>query len=120
MSAEATRTKHLEQRVRQLLLLQEVVKKVNSILDLEQLLDEIVGSVVEAFGCSQTSVVLKDESRNEMVIIAVRGFSSVYKGLRFKIGVEGMVGHVAATGVIRYAPDVRQDPYYANTEATSP
>lgn len=119
MSAEATRAKHLEQRVRQLLLLQEVVKKVNSILDLEQLLDEIVGSVVEAFGCSQTAVALKDESRDELVIIATRGFSSVPKGLRFKIGPESMVGHVAATGVMRYAPDVRKDPYYANTEATT-
>lgn len=119
MGAEPTATEKLEQRVRQLLLLQEVVKKVNSILDLEQLLDEIVGSVVEAFGCTQTSVVLKDESRNELVVIATRGFSSVPKGLRFKIGAEGMVGHVAATGVVRYAPDVREDPFYVNTEATT-
>jgi sigma-B regulation protein RsbU (phosphoserine phosphatase) len=119
MGAEPTSTQKLEQRVRQLLLLQEVVKKVNSILDLEQLLDEIVGSVVEAFGCSQTAVNLKDESRDELVIIAVRGFSSVRKGLRFKIGAEGMVGHVAATGVMRYAPDVRKDPFYANTEPTT-
>jgi sigma-B regulation protein RsbU (phosphoserine phosphatase) len=119
MGEEPPSTKDLEQRVRQLLLLQEVVKKVNSILDLEQLLDEIVGSVAEAFGCTQTSVTLKDESRDELEVIAVRGFSSVRKGLRFKIGAEGMVGHVAATGVMRYAPDVRQDPFYANTEATT-
>jgi phosphoserine phosphatase RsbU/P len=112
-------TKDLEQRVRQLLLLQDVVKKVNSILDLEQLLDEIVGSVVEVFGCTQTAVSLNDESRNELVVIAVRGFSTVRKGLRFKIGSEGMVGQVAATGMMRYAPDVRQDPFYANTEATT-
>jgi phosphoserine phosphatase RsbU/P len=119
MGAEPVSTQKLEQRVRQLLLLQEVVKKVNSILDLEQLLDEIVGSVVEAFGCSQTAVNLRDESRNELVIIAVRGFSRVRKGLRFKIGAEGMVGHVAATGEMRYAPDVRKDPFYANTETTT-
>jgi sigma-B regulation protein RsbU (phosphoserine phosphatase) len=119
VGAEPPSTKDLEQRVRQLLLLQEAVKKVNSILDLEQLLDEIVGSVLEVFGCTQTAVNLKDDSRNELEIIAVRGFSSVRKGLRFKIGAEGMVGHVAATGVMRYAPDVRKDPFYANTEATT-
>ncbi len=119
MSADSTRAEHLEQRVRQLLLLQEVVKKVNSILDLEQLLDEIVGSVVEAFGCSQTGVVLKDETGDELVIIATRGFSSVPMGLRFKIGPESMVGQVAATGVMRYAPDVRKDPFYSNKEATT-
>lgn len=111
--------KDLEQRIRQLLLLQEVVKKVNSILDPEQLLDEIVGSVLEVFGCTQTAVSLIDEARNELVAVAVRGFSSVRKGLRFKIGAEGMVGHVAATGTMRYAPDVRKDPYYADTEATT-
>jgi hypothetical protein len=42
----------LERRVRELLLLQETAKKVNSILDLEKLLDEIVGGVAEAFGCN--------------------------------------------------------------------
>ena len=119
MSLKQPSTQALEQRVRQLLLLQEVVKKVNSILDPEQLLDEIVGSVLEVFGCTQTAVSLIDEAHHELVVIAVRGFSSVYKGLRFKIGAEGMVGQVAATGVMRYAPDVRKDPYYANTEATT-
>lgn len=119
MSLDTPRTGDLEQRVRQLLLLQEVVKKVNSILDLEQLLDEIVGSVLEVFGCTQTGVCIKDESTNEIVVIAVKGFSRVRKGLRFKIGAEGMVGQVAATGLMRYSPDVRRDPFYAATEPTT-
>ena len=119
MSLDRPRTEDLEQRVRQLLLLQEVVKKVNSILDPEQLLDEIVGSVLEVFGCTQTAVSIKDESTNELVVIAVKGFSMVRKGLRFKIGAEGMVGQVAATGIMRYAPDVRLDPFYADTEPTT-
>ena len=42
MSASTTTDPTLERRIRQLLLLQETAKKVNSILDLEQLLDEIV------------------------------------------------------------------------------
>jgi sigma-B regulation protein RsbU (phosphoserine phosphatase) len=107
------------QRVRQLLLLQDVVKKINSILDLEQLLDEIVGSVAETFGCTQTGIVLKNETRDEIEVIALSGFLDVRKGNRFKIGAEGMVGHVAATGVMRYSPDVRQDPYYVATEAST-
>jgi hypothetical protein len=49
MSAGTT-NQTLERRVRQLLLLQETAKKVNSILDLEELLDEIAGGVAEAFG----------------------------------------------------------------------
>jgi len=110
----------LERRVRQLLLLQETAKKVNSILDLEKLLDEIVGRVAEAFGCNRTAVLLKDDTRNDLEIIALRGFSNVHlKGYRFKIGGDGIVGHVSATAKMRYAPDVRKDPYYVVSESTT-
>ena len=110
----------LERRVRELLLLQETAKKVNSILDLEQLLDEIVGGVAEAFGCNRTAVLLKDDITNELEMIALRGFSNVHlKGYRFKVGGEGMVGHVSATAKMHYAPDVRSDPYYVVSEPTT-
>jgi signal transduction protein with GAF and PtsI domain len=92
----ATTNLLLERRVRELLLLQETAKKVNSILDLEELLDEIVGGVAEAFGCNRTAVLLKDDARNDMEIIALRGFSNVHlKGYRFNVGGEGLVGHVS-------------------------
>lgn len=120
ISASATSPQTLERRVRQLLLLQETAKKVNSILDLERLLDEIVGGVAETFGCNRTAVLLKDDDTHEMEMIALRGFSNVHlKGYRFKIGGEGMVGHVSATGKMRYAPDVRKDPYYVVSETTT-
>ena len=110
----------LERRVRQLLLLQETAKKVNSILDLEKLLDEIVGRVAEAFGCNRTAVLLKDDARNDLEMIALRGFSNVHlKGYRFKVCCEGMVVHVSATAKMRYAPDVRKDPYYVVSESTT-
>src|SRR5919198_2396957 len=106
MSTPPSAEQALERRIRQLLLLQETAKKVNSILDLEQLLDEIVGGVAEAFGCNRTAVLLKDDATNELEMIALRGFSNVHlKGYRFKIGREGMVGHVSATAKMRYAPD---------------
>ena len=115
-----TNNQILERRVRQLLLLQETAKKVNSILDLETLLDEIVGGVAEAFGCNRTAVLLKDDARNDLEMIALRGFSNVHlKGYRFKVGGEGMVGHVSATAKMRYAPDVRKDPYYLISESTT-
>ncbi|PYV47360.1 MAG: hypothetical protein DMG92_16475 [Acidobacteria bacterium] len=120
MCAETTTDQILERRVRQLLLLQETAKKVNCILDLEQLLDEIVGAVAEAFGCNRTAVLLKDDTTNELELIALRGFSNVHlKGYRFKIGGAGIVGHVSATAKMRYAPDVRKDPYYVVSESTT-
>jgi phosphoserine phosphatase RsbU/P len=121
MSTSATTLQSLERRIRQLLLLQETAKKVNSILDLEQLLDEIVGGVAEAFGCNQTGVLLKDGSTDEFEIVAIRGFTNVHyvKGYRFKIGGEGIIGHVLAIEKMHYSPDVRIDPYYVRGESTT-
>jgi sigma-B regulation protein RsbU (phosphoserine phosphatase) len=115
-----TTTQVLERRVRELLLLQDTAKKVNALLDLERLLDEIVGRVAEAFGCNRTAVLLKDDARDDMEMIALRGFSNIHlKGHRFKVGGEGIVGHVSATTKMRYAPDVRKDPYYVVSESTT-
>src|SRR6202161_3336440 len=120
MNTPITTDPTLERRVHQLLLLQETAKKVNSILDLEELLDEIVGGVAAAFGCNRTAVLLKDDARNDMEIIALRGFSNVHlKGYRFKVGGEGLVGHVSGNAKMRYAPDVRKDPYYVVSESTT-
>jgi transcriptional regulator with GAF, ATPase, and Fis domain len=87
MSTPATTQRSLERHIRQLLLLQETAKKVNSILDLEQLFDEIVGGVAEAFGCNRTAVLLKEDTTDELEIVARRGFINVHylKGYRFKI-----------------------------------
>jgi phosphoserine phosphatase RsbU/P len=120
MSTPATTDQILERRIRQLLLLQQTAKKVNSILDLERLLDEIVGEVAEAFGCTRTGVLLKDEGSNELEIVALRGFTNIHlKGYRFKIGGEGIIGHVSATEKMYYAPDIRIDSYYVVSESTT-
>src|SRR5258708_20227673 len=46
-----------------------------------------------------------------------RGSTVHCKGHRPKIGTDGMVGHVAATRQMRYAPNVTLDPYYIGCEA---
>lgn len=104
--------------VQELLLLQRVVQRINSILDLEALLEEIVDDVAQTFGYSRTAILLLDEQQPEDLVIAtVRGWTRFHeKGHRFKVGKEGMVGHVASTGTMRYAPDVRADPYYCVSE----
>jgi sigma-B regulation protein RsbU (phosphoserine phosphatase) len=83
-------------------------------------LDEIVGSVAEAFGCNRTAVLLRDGARNELEIIALRGFNNVHlKGYRFQVGGQGMATPAAATARMHYAPDVRKDPYYVVSESTT-
>lgn len=75
-----------------------------------------MNDVARSFGCVEASVYLHDEERGEMVLAGVHGCSVNHKGLRLKIGKEGMVGYVASTGQMRYAPDVRKDDYYIACE----
>ena len=89
--------------------LQKTAQKIASILDLDQLIDNVVNDVAHSFGCVEASVYLHDEERGEMVLAGVHGCSVNHKGHRLKIGKEGMVGYVASTGQMRYAPDVRED-----------
>jgi phosphoserine phosphatase RsbU/P len=96
--------------------LQKAAQKITSILDLDPLIENIVNDVARSFGCLEASIYLHDEARGEMVLAGVHGCSVDHKGLRLKIGQQGMVGYVASTGQMRYAPDVRKDDYYIRCE----
>ena len=91
---------------------QKTAQTITSILDLDQLIESIVNETTQWFGCVRASVFLHDEERHEMVLASVRGCTKHGKGDRLKIGQDGMVGHVAATVRMHYAPDVRKDKYY--------
>ncbi len=106
---------HLEQ-VEDLLRLQKAAQQITSILDLDQLIDQIVNDVALSFGCVEANLYLHNEERGEMVLAGVHGCTLHGKGHGLKIGREGMVGYVAATGQMRYAPDVRKDQYYIACE----
>ena len=98
---------------------QKAAQRITSILDLDQLIDSVVNEVSDSFGCLEASIYLHDEDRGEMVLTGVRGCSVNGKGHRLKIGEEGMVGYVASTGQMRYAPDVRKDEYYIGCEKST-
>jgi phosphoserine phosphatase RsbU/P len=95
---------------------QKAAQRITSILDLDQLIDSVVDEVADLYGCVEAGVYLHDEKHGEMVMACVRGCTVHHKGHRLKIGREGMVGYVAATGEMRYAPDVRKDQYYIGCE----
>ncbi len=109
----------LDSQVDSLQKLQKAAQKISSILDLDQLIDNIVNDVAHSFGLLETAIYLHDEARGEMVMGGVHGCSIHSKGFRLKIGKEGMVGYVASTGQMRYAPDVRKDEYYVACEAST-
>jgi phosphoserine phosphatase RsbU/P len=95
---------------------QKAAKKITSILDLDQLIYSVVNELTHSFGCVEAGVYLHDEEHGEMVLAGVQGCSVHGKGHRLKIGQQGMVGHVASTGRMHYAPDVRLDSYYIACE----
>jgi phosphoserine phosphatase RsbU/P len=106
----------LDWQVDSLQKIQKAAQQINSILDLDELIDNIVNEVSRSFGLVETHVYLHDEANAEMVMAGVCGCTVHCKGFRLKVGKEGMVGYVASTGQMRYAPDVHKDPYYIGCE----
>lgn len=106
----------LDDQVEDMQRLQKAAQKISSILDLDHLIDKIVNDVARSFGCVEANIYLHDPEHGELVLAGVHGCSMHCKGTRLKVGTEGMVGYVASTGQMRYAPDVRKDEYYIGCE----
>lgn len=102
--------------VQVLMKLQRATNLIASTLDLEVLLDRVVNDIADSIGDVKVGVWLRAADTDEMVLHGVRGSSRYRKGDRLQIARQGMVGHVAGTGKMRYAPDVQQDPYYVACE----
>jgi sigma-B regulation protein RsbU (phosphoserine phosphatase) len=99
-----------------LMKLQRATYLISSTFDLEAILDRVVNDIASSIGNVEVDVWLRDGKSDELVLSGVRGCTKNKQGARLKIGVQGMVGHVAATGKMRYAPDVAIDPYYIPCE----
>jgi sigma-B regulation protein RsbU (phosphoserine phosphatase) len=96
--------------------LQRATYLIASTLDLDALLDRVVNDIASSLGNVEVAVWLRADDSDEMVLQGVRGCSVYCKGERLRVGCDGMVGYVAATGKFRYAPDVSKDPYYIGCE----
>src|SRR5262249_32318731 len=102
--------------IEDLYLLQRGAQKINSTLDPDTLLEQIVEDVSNPFGYDRVGVLLKDASTDELVIAAGWTGQLCLKGARFRIGETGIGGHAAASGETFYAPDVRKVPFYVPGE----
>jgi sigma-B regulation protein RsbU (phosphoserine phosphatase) len=102
-----------------LLRLQKASHRISSLLDLDQLIDRIVNEIACSFGLVEANVYLYEPDREELVLACVHGCTLYEKGHCLKLGKEGLVGYVASTGQLRYAPDVREDPYYLPCEEST-
>jgi sigma-B regulation protein RsbU (phosphoserine phosphatase) len=103
------------EKLAELVRLQKFAQRITSTLDIEELVPRIVDEVAASLGCVEINLFLRDPEQPEFVLAGVRGCTVHGKGHRISIG-EGMVGHVATTRKMHYAPDVTHDPYYMACE----
>ena len=91
-------------------LLYEVAEQVNSTLELSQCLDRIIDGAYRIFGAEKLSLMLTDDTKNEMWIAAARNIPKTLQAkVRVRIG-EGLSGKVALSGEPLVVADVEDDP----------
>jgi GAF domain-containing protein/ActR/RegA family two-component response regulator len=103
----------VRQKADELFSLYQMTQKLYSVLNWDQLLDEILKVVVESFGYLNSAILLADMEKRELYVKAAQGFPDErIKDLRIKIGEEGITGWVAQTGEPLVVEDVDQEPRY--------
>lgn len=91
----------------------DVTKSLLRPMNLTSVLDQILTQVEKLFGYEICSVILPTGTDDRLYMAAHRGYDpAIANTIRIKIGEEGIIGHVAATGKPYYAPDVSVDPHY--------
>jgi len=102
-------------KLAELVRLQKFAQRITSTLDIEELVPRIVDEVASSLGCVEINLYLRDPEHAEFILAGVRGCTCHGQGHRIPLD-KGMVGHVAATRRMHYAPDVTLDPYYMACE----
>lgn len=106
------RTRELEETLFELEGAAQVARQAASIRDVDQLLDETAHLMSVLLGFYHTGIFLLDEDKEYAVIQAASsegGRRMLERGHRLKVGGQGIVGAVAASGTTRVALDVGED-----------
>lgn len=99
-------------QMRQAMALYRVSTKLIGTLNLDQLLEDILEVLQQAFGYLNCAILLVDGGAQELYVKAARGYPpEVLAAGRLKIG-EGIAGWAAANQMAINVPDVSRDPRY--------
>jgi PAS domain S-box-containing protein len=111
--ANARLYEEIRQRVTHLALVSKVARRAASILELDQLMQEVVTATQQSFNYYHVGLFLLDEAAGELQMRAIAGgFESVAPpDHRLALG-KGMVGWTAKTGLALLANDVSREPRY--------
>lgn len=104
--------KQIQRRVTQFEVLAQVTQAITSVRDLQDLLPQIATVISEKFGFYHVGVFLLDGSHEYAVLSATNsegGRQMLERKHRLRVGEQGIVGNVTATGKPRVAMDVGVD-----------
>jgi signal transduction histidine kinase len=109
-----------QRRAEQFRVISKVGSHITSILDVDELLDEIVHLIKKGFGYYLVGIGLNEGD----VMVTKTGAGPAwddpaFEAPRLKVGEEGIMGWVAGTGEPILAPDVSQEPRYISTPQTA-
>ena len=102
----------IEYKQRQLIALQSLSYKIGTVRNVEHLLREVIRDVERAFGYHNVSILLVDDQQGDLYFAATGLIDTSLIGRRFRIGQDGVVGHVAATGTPLLINDVSTCEFY--------
>jgi len=100
-------------KIKQLMTLYEIGKTLSSTLDIDELFRKVLELLRDRWGYTLCGIFLLDRAKDELYIKQVTGRDlQEVENMRFRVGVDGIVGWVAKTGEPLYIPDVSKDSRY--------
>ncbi len=101
---------------KELLVLHNLSQRLNSTLDIMQILQEIITSVETNFGFYNTSILLLDEDQQSLYVAASPNYlDPEVRERKIPLG-QGIVGYAAATGEVYLAQNVDASPHFIRTD----
>jgi GAF domain-containing protein len=107
-----TANEQIRKRAGQFEAIAQVTQSITSIRDLQELLPRIATVISETFGFYHVGVFMMDATNEYAVLSATNspgGLQMMQRGHRLRVGAQGIVGYVTATGSPRIAMDVGKD-----------
>ncbi len=102
-------------RANQLITVSEISRQLAAFLDLDELLNQVVFLIRDRFGYTHAHIFTSESETRQVVFRASthpRGEEWRARGIGYRIGLEGIVGWVAAMGEPKLVNDVSQEPLY--------
>ena len=110
-----------QRRAEQFQVIAEVGRQITSIMEIDQVLEQVVKLIQKAFGYDHVAIAMLDGDYAVYQVGAGRLWEDPkfnFNPSRLKVGSEGVTGRVAASGQALYLPDVREDPGYVEMKGS--